>query len=136
MLPEEKRAVYVLAVSGVSIAAVMALAPVLGRGAWGGLGLYGLAGLTPLLFRKGEQKPDERDVAIAQKAGLIGGVVSYMTFFLASFGPLMYFIVVGRETISVAYLALIIAAGCIAQMAARSIAVLVLYHRGGVDGEE
>jgi hypothetical protein len=135
MLPEEKRAVYVLAVIGGSIAVVAALVPFLGPGAWGGLGLLGLIGLTQWLFRKGEQKPDERDVAISHRAGLIAGVASYLAFFLACFVPLMYCLAVGAKTISSGYLAAILLIGAIALMAVRSIAVLVLYRQGGGDAE-
>ena len=136
MLPEEKRAVFTLAVLGLSIVTVVALVPFLRAGAWGGFGLLGLGGLAGLLFRKGEQKADERDLAIAQKATLIGGMVSYLAFIVATVGPLVYFIVVGRETVPVHYLGIIVAAGAMGLMVARSVAVLVLYRRGASDAED
>jgi len=136
MLPEEKRAVFVLVVIGCSIAVAAGLVPFLGPGAWGGLGLLGLIGLTQWLFRKGEQKADERDLAISRRAGLIAGAASYLAFFLACFCPLMYCLAVGAKTIASTYLGLIMLIGALALMAVRSIAVLVLYRRGASDATD
>jgi hypothetical protein len=136
MLPEEKRAVFVLVVIGCSVAAVAVLVPFIGRGAWGGLGFLGLIGLTQWLFRKGEPKADERDVAISHRAGLIAGAASYLAFFLACFCPLMYCLAVGVKTISSMYLGLVIVIGAVAPMAVRSIAVLALYRQGGDHAED
>ena len=87
MVPEQKRAWFLLAVVAVALLVGVALIPLAGVGAWGGLGILGLVGFTPLLFRKkrgpGEVAVDERDKMILEKATLRGGMTSYLWFVLA-----------------------------------------------------
>ncbi|MGD2174867.1 MAG: hypothetical protein PVJ27_05650 [Candidatus Brocadiaceae bacterium] len=131
MLPEEKQAVYVLCVFGVAVLAATVLVVLYGWPGIGGLGMGGLAGFGPLIFRgRGKQRMDERDQVIFQKATMVGGVASYLAFVAACMAPWFYSMATGRESILIHYLPLVVVGGMFAYFTARSIVVLVLYRRG------
>ena len=141
MSTEQKRAWFVVIVCFAAVAAVLVLLA-LGAGwhARGGLGLFRLAALTPLLFREkrkaGEVTVDERDTAIAQKALLAGGVTSYTVFILACMVPWFVYVAQGNETIEIDVLPFTVAYGAIAFFVTKSVVTLVLYGRAGNRAQE
>ena len=140
MVPEQKRAWFVLAVFAAMIVAVLALIPVLGVHAWAGFSVFGFAGLTPVLFRKkrdaGEVQMDERDRMIGQRASFAGAMMSYMVFFLACMGGWFALKAQGRETVPIEYLPFTVFCGGVAFAAAQAAATVILYGRGARDGED
>lgn len=102
----------------------------------GFLGLCGLLGLQPLLFRKDKAKVsfDERDLLIGKKAALIGFTASYLFFVFACMTCWWYARADGM--INVRVLPLIVVGGYIASELFRSVSLLILYARGGKDGRE
>ncbi len=139
MLPEQKRAWFVVGLFVLALTCVAALIPFKGLQAWGGLAVFGLLGLVPLLFhmdrRPGEVGTDERDKAIGRKATLHGGMTSFVVFILASMIPWSVYTHQGKETITIRYLPFITLLGGMVFYVARSVAVLILYGRGKHDGK-
>ncbi len=129
MNAEQKRAWFILGVFALSCIAFVVLGVTFGfHGAWGGFGVFGLAGFA-FLFRRRE-KPDERDKAINRRAIIAAGMISYATFILGCMGT--WFVVYrihGQEQIDVHLLGAITIAGGIACYMAHSITILVLYRR-------
>jgi len=138
MVRQQKCAWFVVAVVLAMVLAVVALIPVAGKGAWGGLGLFGLTGFTNLLFRKRKEPKevdlDERDTAIAQKAVIAGGMASYLVFVVACMAAWFVCMARGQKDISIHYLALVVACGAITLMAVKSVVTLVLYGSEAHDG--
>jgi hypothetical protein len=85
MNASQKFAWFTLAVISCTVVTVLALIPVLGRGAWGGCGFLGLLGFSPLFFRRrgAEVVQDERDVAIWQRSLGIAYSVFWLVFVMA-----------------------------------------------------
>ncbi|MFA6132908.1 MAG: hypothetical protein WC869_02685 [Phycisphaerae bacterium] len=103
------------------------------KGATGAFGLCGLAGLGPILFRRTSAdivSADERDVDIARRATVGGGMLSYLTFVLTSFVPWYILYHRGQTTVSIEILPLITFSGFIVLFVSRAIILLVLYGRG------
>jgi hypothetical protein len=93
MLPAQKQAWFTLAVIGVTAVVVVALAPLLGRGAMGGFGILGLTGFRPLFYRKkgGQVLADERDALIQSRALIAAYTVFWMVFVAAGvLAPIVY----------------------------------------------
>lgn len=137
MLPQQKGAVYVLVVLGLSILAVVALAPSRGAGAlsvfWLGLPL---ATLVMAACQHPDGSWDERDRAFRWAANQWAGAASYVAFVLALLGFMLYFVAEGARTMPVVCLRYVLFAGWLGVLAGRSVALLVLYHRGGGDAED
>jgi hypothetical protein len=127
MLPAQKQAWYTLAVVGVTVIVVAALAP-LGRGALGGCGILGLTGLGPLFYRKkgGRVLTDERDVMIQRRAVVIAYTVFWLVFIAA--GVLVQFVF--PESIPSWLVGASIWGAFMLFLAVFSIAILVQYGRG------
>jgi hypothetical protein len=141
MSVEEKRAWFVLGVFAVAVATFLVLIPVVGaRVAWGALGLFGFAGLTPLLFRKRgspeEVTFDERDQVIVERATLAGGVLSYVWFVLACMVPWFVYMFRGYKTISIHTLPFVVVCGAIAFYVTRAATIVVLYGLGRSHAKE
>lgn len=141
MSMEQKRAWFVLGVFAVAVATFLVLIPIVSASvAWGALGLFGFAGLTPLLFRKtgspGEVTLDERDQVIVERATLAGGVLSYVWFVLACMVPWFVYMFRGYKTISIHTLPIVVICGAIAFMVARAATIVVLYSLGRSHAEE
>ena len=100
----------------------------------GFLGLCGLLGLQPVLFRKDKSKVsfDERDLLIFRKTALIGFTASYLFFVFACMGCWWYARADGM--INVVVLPLIVVGGYIASELFRSASLLILYARGAKEG--
>jgi hypothetical protein len=84
MMPTaQKQAWFNLAVILLSLLTMLALATVFGfKRAQGGLGILGIIGLSPFLFRKkvGKVFMDERDVLIQTRAWAVAYAVFWMVF--------------------------------------------------------
>ncbi|MCK4752377.1 MAG: hypothetical protein KAS75_02950 [Planctomycetes bacterium] len=95
------------------------------------MGLVGLSGLAPIIFKKdkGKVKFDERDKIINIKAGRAGFGVSYGVFGLLSMT--IWGIVGAGNTINVDILPLVWVAAFISTFFTHSVATLILYGRGG-----
>ena len=138
---EQKQAWLVVAMFGVSVIAFAALVPLVGwKVAPCGFALFGISGLSPLIFRKktqaGQVEADERDKKIAREATLAGGMMSYLVFILACMVPWFIYHARGAETISIHRLPMIAIIGMIVLVTTRSVTLLVLYGREGRHREE
>jgi hypothetical protein len=94
---------------------------------FGTMGLAGVAGFSPLIFKKDKGKVifDERDRIIKRRAALAGFGMSYLVVGLACMIP---FSVLGpKASISVSWLPNIFGAAAIAMFYIYSIAILVQY---------
>lgn len=140
MLPEQKRAWFVIVVFLAAVAGVIALIPFAGIRAWSALGVFGLAGLTPLLFRggreSGEVASDERDEMILKRATLMGFGASYVWFVLGCMGAWAYSMLRGRQTIRIDVLPFVVVFGLIVCFVTRAAGILYLYREHGADGED
>ena len=135
MNPEQKTAWFIIVTFCLSVVAFLLLLPVVGlQAAWAALGLMGICGLSPVIFRKkrkeGEVDYDERDRAILQKATTAGGMSSYLVFVLVCMIPWFVYRWQGQEEISIEYLPFAVICGCITLFVARAVTILVLYRRG------
>ncbi|MCF7974904.1 MAG: hypothetical protein K9N55_13880 [Phycisphaerae bacterium] len=95
------------------------------------LGICGLLGLTPFMYRKDRGKVwcDERDIEINRRAALIGFCTAYLVMGLACMLP--FFILGPRGTASVQWLPMIFMGGGLSHYLAHSVAILVQYGKGG-----
>ena len=122
-----------LVISG-TVIAIMATKVGMPRalGGLGFLGLCGLMGFEPVLFRKKRGQStidfDERDLLIGKKAALGAFTVSYVYF--VSICMIIWFVVGSGGVIRVVALPLIVVGGFIISQLVRSVAVLVQYGRG------
>ena len=93
-------------------------------GGFGLLGICGLLGLSPILFKKktGEVDFDERDLLIQRKA-LVGAYsIFWVLFVLAAMIP--FFVLGSDGKVSVQYLAAMVFAGAVTVTLVQSIATL------------
>lgn len=129
MNAEQKRAWLAVATSAACIVGYLVLLPFVGlNGASAAFAFFGLNGLTPFIWRGG--KIDERDRAIALRATMIGGMVSYLAFVAGCMGTwIVVYMVQRQELISAHVLATITMLGAIVFLFTRGLAVLVLYGR-------
>ncbi len=100
------------------------------------LGIAGLGGFSPLIFRKDKGKVtfDERDKSIKRRAALSGFAASYLFVGLACMLP---FSVLGpMASISVGWLPNIFGGAALSFFFVWSVAILVQYGRGGKDGNK
>ena len=83
MAPAQRQAWFNLVIISLALGTVLVLTPALGfRRAQGGLGLVGLLGLAPVLFRKraGKVFMDERDVLIQSRAWAVAYALFWVVF--------------------------------------------------------
>jgi hypothetical protein len=132
MPPLYKEAFYWLVLLAFTAAAYLILMIFLGPiRAMGAFGFLGLAGLQPLLYRKGRQTVvwDERDTLVNYRAVLAGYSVFWLVFTLV---PMSIWAVVycyeGNSTISVHVLPLIVMVSSIVVWTTRAVAIVVQYH--------
>jgi len=139
MLPEQKRAWFVVVVSAVVVGGVAALAPFGGARALGVLGLFGLVGLTPLLFRAkpkpGQVASDERDQEILLKATVGGFATSYLWFVLGCMAVWFFCMWRGQKMVRIDVLPFLVVVGAVALMVTRAVGTLLAYRGHGADGE-
>ncbi len=96
----------------------------------GFLGLCGLLGLQPVLFRKDKSKVsfDERDLLISRKSVIVGFTASYLFFVFACMG--CWFFAKADGMIDVRVLPLIVVCGYMISELFRSASLLILYAKG------
>ena len=138
MVPEQKRAWFVLGVFAVTIVAFLVLLPILGARAWGMLGFFGFAGFTPLISKKrppGQVAYDERDTSIAHKATEGGAISAYMATILICMTAWFVHQAQGAVTIEIHTLPVMVVVNTMVFMGVRSIVVLVLYGRENAHAE-
>ena len=142
MVPEQKRAWFVVVSFAVVSVGILALAPFAGLGrAWHTIGLCGPLFLVSfLLFRKKrdstEVVEDERDRMIWRKAWYAGAMSSYVAFVAGCFIPWAVYSIQGRESIEVDALNAILISGAVVLFLVRAVATLVLYRGEASHGEE
>lgn len=118
-------------VGWISVAMIIALVAVaIGYKAINGcgfLGISGLAGLAPLIFRKGKGRVtcDERDILINRRAVIAGFVSSYLVTGLTCMLP--FFILGSQASISVVWLPNIFLVVGVVSFFIHSVAILVQY---------
>ena len=108
----------------------------IGHAGFGFLGISGLAGLSPVIFKKdkGAVAFDERDQAIHLKSAMAGFGSCYGFFCIACMG--IWGTLGFRATISVNVLPKILIGGMFVAMIVQSITTLIGYGRGGKDGQK
>ena len=102
----------------------------------GFMGIAGLGGFSPLIFRedKGKVTFDERDKLIKRRAALAGFATSYLFVGLACMIP---FSILGpKASISVTWLPNIFMGAALSAFFVTSVAILVQYGWGGKDGQK
>jgi hypothetical protein len=129
MNAEQRRAVFCLTGAVLSVVVFLVLRPLVGRqAALGAFGLLGLAGFSG--FSREKETPDERDAAIARRAGHIAAMVSYGVFIFVSWGIWhVRFLWQHQQDISDHALPAVAIAGAVSFFLARSVAILLLYRR-------
>ncbi len=105
-------------------------------GGIGFIGICGLIGLSPLLFKKepGKVSLDERDLLIYNRASLVAYSVFWLFFTAACMVP--WLVLDSGVRIRVVLLPLMLASGFVIVQLIQSIAILIQYGRGGKDAKE
>jgi hypothetical protein len=138
MLPEQKRAWFVVVIIVIALAGVAAVVPFAGVRAWPAVGLFSLVGLAPFLFRPklkpGEVASDERDQKILLGATLGGFAASHTWFVLACMAPWFFCVFRGEKAISIQVLPVIVISDIVVWLLTRAVSTLVLYRREGANG--
>lgn len=99
--------------------------------AFASVGICGLWGLSPILFRKKSTEAiteDERDIAIARRSKFIGHLIFWLCFCMINMGVWGVYHSMGIGKISVDFLPIMVFTGMIVVMMSQSIALLVLYR--------
>lgn len=99
------------------------------------IGIAGLAGFSPLIFRKdkGKVRFDEHDRLIKRRTALAGFATSYLFVGLACMIP---FSILGpKASISVIWLPHIFGGAALSSFFVHSVAILIQYGRGGKNHE-
>lgn len=134
MSQTQKEALFTLVVLALAISTVLLLYPLLGQGAFGGLGLLGLLGFTPLFYRKRRSQvvADERDNLIRIRSMIL----AYSVFWVAFVGSVVLsFAVYGFDgAVPVTVIANATWIGFMLFVGIQATATLVQYARGGADG--
>ncbi len=137
---ELKSAWYTVMVIAMALLGCLLVGALRGAGpAVAPLGLLGFLGLTPVLFRKGRGTIgcDERDLDIAKKATLVGGICSYLAVVIGGMSVwfVQYFFK-GESVISIHLLPLLAAVAAIVLYLARSIFIICQYTRKALGADE
>jgi hypothetical protein len=134
MSRSQKHAWFNLAVVALSLAVVLLLYPLLGKGALGGFGFLGLLGLGPLFYRKkkGDVVTDERDALIQQRAWIAAHSIFWLVFVAA--GTLAPFFYGYYGAVPAMLINFAVYVGLIIFVVVHAIATLVQYA-GGPNGE-
>jgi hypothetical protein len=134
MSATQKWAWFNLAVIAVTLVAVLALLPFLGKGALGGFGFLGCLGFGPLFFRKkpGQVLLDERDRLIWLRAWVLAYAVFWVVFCLAA--AVLCAVVYGEEgAVPVWVVQSGVFSALMLVQALASVAILVQYAGGSKD---
>ena len=98
------------------------------------IGVVGLTGLSPILFRKEKKQAsfDERDLLIAKKASLVAYSIFWVLFVAAAMIP--WFIIGPKGAITVNYLPWMVFGGMVVVMLVQSVVTLDEYGWRNKDG--
>ncbi len=132
----QKNAWYNLGVIALTVATIVTLYPVAGKGALGGFGFLGLMGFGPLFFRKksGKVIMDERDESIAKRSWNFAFAIFWVVAVL--FASLVSARVYGMEgAVPVWIVQSSVFVGMMVIYAVSSVAILLQYGRGVADGQ-
>jgi hypothetical protein len=132
----QKWAWFNLAVIALTLVAVVALLPFLGKGALGGFGFLGLLGFGPLFFRRkpGQVLTDERDQLIQRRSWVLAYSLFWVAFVLAA--VVLSAAVYGQEgAVPVWVIQNSVFCGFMLVQALASVATLVQYARGAKGAE-
>jgi hypothetical protein len=123
-----------LAVIALTLVVVLALLPLLGKGALGGFGLLGFLGFGSLFYRKrpGQVLTDERDQLIQRRSWVLAYSVFWVVFVLAAV-VLSAFVYGEDGAVPVSVLRWSVFCGFMLVTALASIATLVQYAGGSRD---
>lgn len=102
----------------------------------GFMGVAGLGGFSPLIFKKDKGKVifDERDRLIKRRAALAGFSAAYLVVGLACMIP--FFVLGPKANVSVIWLPMIFMGAGISHFFVHSVVILEQYGWGGKDGEK
>ena len=130
----QKFAWFNLIVIGFTVAAIVSLAPFLGKGALGGFGLLGLIGFGPFFFRKrkGQVLADERDVLIQQRSWIVAYSLFWVVFVVVAVF-LSAAVYGGDGAVPVAVVQMSVAAAFMIVYGLASVAILLQYVGGVKD---
>jgi hypothetical protein len=130
MSAPQKHAWFNLVVIAATLAIVLLLYPVLGKGALGGLGFLGLLGLGGFFYRKkrGQVLTDERDNLIHQRSTIAAYSVFWLAFVAAGVLTPLYYGYDGA--VPAILVANAVWAGVMLLIVTQSVATLVQYSRG------
>jgi len=136
---EIKSAWFTVGVMAITLVSCLVLATMVGfPSAFGALGLLGFLGLTPILFRKkaGTIDCDERDVAVAKKATLVGGICSYLSVVLG--GMLIWLIhyLKGEQLVSIHWMPSLVVLAAIVLYFTRSVFIISQYTPKALGSDE
>jgi hypothetical protein len=100
------------------------------------LGIAGFGGFGPIVFPKDKGKItcDERDIFINRRAAIASFTTAFLIVGLACMLP--FFVLGPQATIPVWWLPVIFGMAGLATFFVHSVVILVLYGRGGSDGEK
>ena len=121
-----------LALTGVTISVLAAIVGMpKALGGLGFLGICGLIGFSPIIFRKkqGQLDFDERDLLIQRRAFVIAYSIFWVFFTFACMIP--WLVLDTGTTIRVVVLPGMLAGGFVIVQLIQSIAILVMYGKGG-----
>ncbi len=136
MSATQRFAWFNLAVITLTVVAVFALLPFMGKGALGGFGFLGLSGFGPLFFRKqpGQVLIDERDALIQRRSWVVAYSLFWVVFVLAA--VVLTTVVYGWEgSVPVWIIQSSVFCSFMLVYALASIAMLVQYAGGSRDAE-
>ncbi len=99
--------------------------------AFASVGICGLWGLSPILFRKKSTEAiteDERDIAITRRSTFFGHLIFWLFFCIINMGVWGAYMHKGIEKVSIHFLPIMVFMGMIVVMTSQSIILLILYH--------
>lgn len=133
MQPQQRESWFVIILCGSSLVVFFILLQFMTfERALGAFALLGFSGISPFLFYRGRKKgkvvSDERDIQIGQRAGMIAFAVMWVVFVLALVALLQ--IRGDQGSVPVPWCTALLFAAFFIMLAARALAILILYHRG------
>ena len=136
MSVQEKQAWFILVVLALTVFVYAALGLAVGFHTWtaGTLGLFGFAGLAPLIGlqerRRGKIIYDERDLLIRQRAGIAAFGIVWLVFVAGMMAPLFLRGPHATITVAAADLALMVCVATVLLFTVQSLAVVIQYRTG------
>lgn len=136
---ELKTAWFTVSVIALTLVCCLILGAIVGfPPAFGALGLLGVLGLTPLLFRRKSESIDcdERDAAISRKATLVGGICSYLSVVLGGMMVWLIQYLKGELVISIHWMPALVGVAALVLYTARSVFIISQYTPKALGSDE